>query len=312
MLYSVKTEDNVIRTTYLKGKREGTREYKLPCDIDKIPSVYEKNGERFFVENIEDPHRIFIFGAGHVAKALYDLACFLDIQTIVSEDREDFLNANRFPNAMRIITSDFDKTIPELGIRNTDSVVIMTRGHKDDYVVLKSILSLSEMPGYIGMIGSKSKVAYVFNSLIDEGFSKEKLKAVHAPVGLPFDTETPSEIALSIMAEIFTTRHKKGVSVVEEKTKKALSEIKNGIEVIITEKHGSGPREVGTRMVVTKDSVIGTIGGGSLEAHAINDAREMLNNNINVLEKHYSMNNNDASSIGMVCGGDCNLALVKL
>lgn len=302
----------MIRTTYLKGKREGVREYNLPKGVEKIPQIYETDNERFFVEKIEDPHRLFIFGAGHVSKSLYDLACFLDIQTIVSEDREEFLNASRFPNALRVITSDYESTIPELGIKNTDSVVIMTRGHKGDYNVLKSVLSLSGLPGYIGMIGSKSKVAYVFAALIEEGFSKDKIKAVHAPVGLPFDTETPPEIALSIMAEIFTTRHKKGVSIIEEKTKQALCEVKDGIEVIITEKHGSGPREVGTRMVVTKDSVIGTIGGGSLEAHAINDARKMLEDNITVLEKHYSMNNNDASSIGMVCGGDCNLALVKL
>lgn len=302
----------MIRTTYLSGKNKGKREYPSKTNNEKIPSICEVNGERYFIENIEDPHRLFIFGAGHVSKAVYELACFLDIQTIVAEDREEFLNAERFPKALRIITNDFSATIPEMGIKNTDSVVIMTRGHKDDYATLKEILLLNEQPGYIGMIGSKSKVAYVFEHLKEDGISKEKIKTVHAPIGLPFDTETPPEIALSIMAEIFSTRHKKSTSIIEEKTKKALAEVKDGIEVIITSKHGSGPREVGTRMVVTKNSVVGTIGGGSLEAHAINDARKMLEDKVIVLEKHYSMNNTDAQSIGMVCGGECTLALVKL
>lgn len=301
------------RYTYLSGKNEGLRCNSIDEDIEKFPSIIStKNGE-VFLENIEEPHHIYIFGAGHVSKALADQANLLNIQTTIIDDRDEFVSSSRFPLSFRICTSDYEGCIESIDFKTSDSVVIMTRGHKDDYLVLRCLLFKENLPSYIGMIGSNAKVKYVFDKLKNEdGISASLLKKVHSPIGLPFDTETPAEIALSIMAEIYTTRHTKGVSIVEKDTLEAINTLKDAIEVIIIEKHGSAPRNVGSRMVVNKNSVIGTIGGGAIEAECIKDAREMLKTNEKVIKKHYSLENKTAINLGMVCGGNITTAMVRL
>lgn len=301
----------MIRYTYLNGPYEGKRCSSIDEEMKTFPSLVETKSGKVFAEDIQEPHHLYICGAGHVAKAVYDLATLLEIATTVMDDREEFVSEARFKNAMRICTDSYEATIEAIDFKDSDSVVIMTRGHKDDYRSLKSVLEKDERPGYIGMIGSKSKIAFVYDKLKNDGISASVIKTVHAPIGLPFDTETPAEIALAILAEIYSSRHSKSLSIVEKDTLNAI-EKGEGIEVIIITKHGSAPRNVGTRLVVTADSVIGTIGGGAVENAAILEAKDMLSSSDKVREKHYSLESQTAINLGMVCGGNVDVAFVRL
>ena len=305
--------DTMYRYTYISGKKEGQIGYdKLPS-MTKYQSIEQTDDGEIFFENISEPLKLYIFGAGHVSKAVYNQAELLDIRTVVVDDRAEFLTPERFKNATRVCTEDYAATIASFDFKKSDAVVIMTRGHKDDYLALKyTLLKEGEHPDYIGMIGSKTKVAHVYDKLRTiDGISDDVLESVHSPIGLPFDTETPEEIALSILAEIYTFRHPKGMSIVEENTLKALRNEKNFIEVIIIKKNGSGPRNVGSRMIVKEDDVIGTIGGGAVENACILDAREMLKTSKITMQKDYSLESTTAANLGMVCGGHFRVAFVR-
>lgn len=298
--------------TYLDGKLKGERRDRISTKITSFPSIVDTDEGKVFAELIENPHHLYIFGAGHVSKALYDQANMLDLSVTVIDDRDVFLTEDRFKNALRLCTSAYEGTVAAFTFSKEDYVVIMTRGHKDDYRVLKAVLLSQDQPGYIGMIGSRGKVGYVKDHLKEEGVPQSLIDSVHAPIGLPFDTETPQEIALSIMAEIYTKAHTKGVSRIEKATLQALENEKDAVEVIIIEKHGSAPRNVGTRMIVKENSTIGTIGGGAIEQAAIHEARLLLKGEERVKIKDYSLESTTASNLGMVCGGDVKLALVRL
>ena len=104
---------------------------------------------------------------------------------------------------------DFVGVAKSIDFHVDDCVVIITHGHQHDEVVLKECLSKNKLPGYIGMIGSKEKVAATFSHLKQQGISNELLARVKAPIGLDIGARTPTEIALSIMAEIIARRYGK-------------------------------------------------------------------------------------------------------
>lgn len=147
--------------------------------------------------------KIYICGAGHVGKALYDFTQSLDFQSVVFDDREMFANPGRFPEA-KIIVEDFETGLPKLDPKANDSIVIVTRGHRYDEACLR--WALTHKVRYIGLIGSKVKISKLFQRLLDDGFAPEKLKNVRAPVGLDIGAVTVEEIALSIASELVAFR----------------------------------------------------------------------------------------------------------
>ena len=147
--------------------------------------------------------------------------------------------------------------------------VIVTRGHKDDRLCLEKTIRKPHL--YLGMIGSKGKVKKTFDALIEEGYSKEEVSNVHAPIGLDIKAQTPAEISISILAELIEIKNAKFSSSV---SKELLESNVHGTLCIIIDKKGSAPRGVGSMMLVHKDGVIDTIGGGKVEYQAILDAKE--------------------------------------
>ncbi len=162
-----------------------------------------------YIEPIGAPPFLYIFGGGHVGFALYQIATFLEFRIVIVDDRPAFASPDRFPKAYRIIQKDFEEAVREITFNPSDFAVIVTRGHSHDQQVLREILKKERLPGYIGMIGSKSKNARVFQNLEKEGISPELLKRVFAPIGLDIGGEKPEEIAISILAEIIAFRHGK-------------------------------------------------------------------------------------------------------
>ncbi len=151
---------------------------------------------------------LFIFGAGHVAKEVSDLALRVGFQSIVLDDREEFANEMRFPPPAALVHLDFfENCMQALSIDENSYVVIVTRGHLHDRIVLAQ--ALKTQARYIGMIGSKRKRDSIYAALRQDGFTDRDIERVHSPIGVPIKTETPEEIAVSIVAELIDVRAKK-------------------------------------------------------------------------------------------------------
>jgi len=164
---------------------------------------------KIFLEPIEGTPVLYVFGDGHIAVPLVQFAKTLEFDVVVVDDREEFANKNRFPLANEVKLGDFGSVVKSIDFREGDSVVIITRGHQHDEVVLKECLSKDGLPGYVGMIGSKEKIAATFSHLRQQGISEQLLAIVRAPIGLDIGARSPAEIALSIMAEIVAQRYGK-------------------------------------------------------------------------------------------------------
>lgn len=167
----------------------------------------EENTLRFF-EPIAKEERLIILGGGHISKYLCEFAAKTGFAVWVIDERQEFANKERFPDAKNVICGEFKTVLPELHINKNDYVAIVTRGHSCDGDCLYYILT-HEMPGYLGMIGSKRRVSAQFTMFKGMGISEEKIAQVHNPIGLPIKGVTPPEIAVSILAELILTKRTK-------------------------------------------------------------------------------------------------------
>jgi xanthine dehydrogenase accessory factor len=175
------------------------------ADRKKCAVVAEVEGKSFFVEPTFSPGTVYLFGAGHVSRPVAALSGMVGFSTVVLDDRSEFANAERFPNADRIIViPSYDNLFSGLDIDRDSYLVIVTRGHLHDKTVLEQ--SLHTSAGYIGMIGSRRKQHLLYQELMGKGFTEEDLKRVFNPIGLDISAETPEEIAVSIVAELIQVR----------------------------------------------------------------------------------------------------------
>jgi len=157
-----------------------------------------------FIEPILTTPALYIFGGGHISLPLSMIGKLLGFKIAVIDDRADFASAERFPDAEMVLADDFTKAFPKLKIDKTSYIVIVTRGHQHDELVLS--WALGTPAKYIGVIGSKTKVKTTYSHLLAKGVPKEKLDSVHSPIGLEIGAQTPEEIAVSILAEIVKVR----------------------------------------------------------------------------------------------------------
>jgi len=161
-----------------------------------------------FVEPILPQPMLYIFGGGHISGALARIAHQAGFSIGIVDDRDSFANAERFPMSSEIYTS-YEHAFEKIRPTSATYIVIVTRGHKDDMRVLAWAVETESRgfsPRYIGMIGSRRKVASVYKALEMAGVSPDKFERVHAPVGLDIGALTPEEIAVSITAELIAVR----------------------------------------------------------------------------------------------------------
>ncbi len=157
-----------------------------------------------YIEVVEAKPVFVVVGGGHVGRAVAKLADFLDFHVAVIDDREDFADAALIPEADEVICDDFEVALRQYPIDGNTSIVLVTRGHKQDELSLRCCLGRGA--GYLGMIGSKRRTATVLEHLRDEGFPAEELEKIRTPIGLDIGAETPEEIAISILAEVIALR----------------------------------------------------------------------------------------------------------
>ncbi|MFW6324182.1 MAG: XdhC family aldehyde oxidoreductase maturation factor [Desulfovibrionales bacterium] len=159
----------------------------------------------YLIEPMVAPCTAVIVGAGHVGHATARLTALTGFRTVVMDDREEFANKDRFPEAAEIhVLPSFADCFEKIVLNRRSFVVILTRGHLHDRDVLAQTLPTEA--GYIGMIGSRSKREAIYQSLLNQGFSQTDLDRVHCPIGLSIKAETPAEIGVSIVAEMIQAR----------------------------------------------------------------------------------------------------------
>jgi xanthine dehydrogenase accessory factor len=157
------------------------------------------------VEPHAAPHTAVVVGAGHVGLHTARMARAVGFRTVVLDDRKEFANRERFPEANEVkVIPGFTGCFDELGVNGASFVLILTRGHVHDKVVLAQALKTGA--GYLGMIGSRKKRDAIYDALVEEGVPREELSRVFCPIGLDIDAETPEEIAVSIVAEMIQIR----------------------------------------------------------------------------------------------------------
>jgi len=168
-------------------------------------SVLPLKDSRVMIDRIRRFKTMYCFGGGHVAVPTAHLAALVGFRVVVVDDRPEFANAERFPEAYNVlVTEDFNHALDGLEIDKDSFIVIVTRGHQYDRAVLEQ--SLKTPAGYIGMISSRKKRDAVYEALMAAGVKKEQLELVHSPIGINIGGETPEEIAVSIVAELISVR----------------------------------------------------------------------------------------------------------
>jgi len=204
------TEAKVIEETK-QALKEGKRRF-LTYHLTKEQAALDEGAicggdMKIFIDILQPKEEVLIFGAGHIAVCVSKLAKMVGFRAVIIDDRKEFANQNRFPEADEIIAEEIEEALTHLNITPSTYIIILTRGHLKDEEVLTLVIRSGA--AYIGMIGSRNKNATVFQQLTKKGISQEELNKVHAPIGIDINAQTPEEIAVSIMAEIIQVRREK-------------------------------------------------------------------------------------------------------
>jgi xanthine dehydrogenase accessory factor len=165
------------------------------------PTAKNEDALVVIAERLVERRSLLIFGAGHVGYSIARLGVIIGLDVILTDDRRDFLEkAKSSDPGIQTILVDFTNIADRIRMRSIPAVVIVTRGHQCDEVILRQIANYDV--GYIGMIGSRRRVEGIFRRLRDQGVSDSLLRRVKAPIGLDIGAKTPQEIAVSVHAEI--------------------------------------------------------------------------------------------------------------
>jgi len=156
-----------------------------------------------FIEPIEATPVMCVLGAGHVAVPLARMAAACGFQVEVVDDRVEFANAERFPEA-RLLVGSFREAASQLTLGPNTFAVVVTRGHAGDAQALESVLGKGLR--YVGLLGSRAKAVHVLSALRERGVEAQEVAAVHTPIGLDIGARSPEEIAVSILAEMIAVR----------------------------------------------------------------------------------------------------------
>lgn len=191
----------------IANRRPQIIHYELDDDFAQESGLICGGQMDVYIEPIEPSPELYIIGAGHVGFHLARLAHEVGFQVHIVDDRVKFANRERFPDATTVTAEDIPAWLDRTTLPSHAYVVIVTRGHTNDLNALRA-LSQRDLR-YLGLIGSRAKVARIYEALIEGQVPSEALKGVHAPIGLDIGAVTPQEIAVSILAELIAVKHGK-------------------------------------------------------------------------------------------------------
>jgi xanthine dehydrogenase accessory factor len=200
-----------ILTEYKTEIQQSTSSYHIDSEPVFHNLIHRNEIQRFrlplgeiIIEPVTCSPDLFIFGAGHVGKSICHFASECGFRVVVIDDREQFVNSVRFPKAAQTMLIDFLCAFDHITLSSSSYIVIATRGHQYDEAILERALQTPVR--YIGMIGSRRKVESIYERLLKNGVSIEKLKHVYAPIGMDIGAVTLEEIAISIVSQLIRVR----------------------------------------------------------------------------------------------------------
>ena len=267
-----------------------------------------------FVERFGGVPQLVVCGGGHVGENVVRLAKLLGLPVCGLEDRPEYADALRAAGADTVFCAPFEEGLARVRGGEECYFVVVTRAHSFDVVCLKSILQ--KPAAYVGMMGSKGRSALVRTQLAELGLPQNRIDVLHAPIGLPIGSKTAEEIALSILAEIVSIKSKRQQT---EGFAPALLDALAGrkgpaVLCTIVARHGSMPREVGSKMLVLPGgSTVGSVGGGVMEYHVRQLVEQMLAGSAAPcqLAAFTTEGEHDAAAIA-ACGGSMEVFLQRL
>jgi xanthine dehydrogenase accessory factor len=188
----------------LTSGRQSLLHYELNDDFAQENGLICGGQMDVHVDPLDPAPRLYVIGAGHVGWHLARAAAEIGFKLRVVDDREKFANRDRFPEAEEILVEPIAEWLHRAEIPSSSYVVVVTRGHTHDLDAMRALAARDLR--YLGLIGSRAKVARIRTALIAEGMPPECLDRVHAPIGLAIGAVTPAEIAVSILAELIAVR----------------------------------------------------------------------------------------------------------
>ena len=262
-------------------KPEGLLARNLPalagCGASGLLSL---EGVRVFVEKFGGTSRLVLCGGGHVAESVVRLAVMLGLPVTGLEERPDYADALRRAGAETVLCGPYAETLARVEGSAETYFVIATRAHAFDVECLTEICK--KRSAYVGMLGSRSRAALVRRQLTEAGADPVGVEGLHAPIGLAIGAKTAQEIALSILAQIVEIKsHRQLTEGFTPEIRAAWAQCRqeqtDAVLATIVSRHGSMPREVGTKMLILPDgSTAGSVGGGIMEYRARQLAEKML------------------------------------
>ena len=221
-----------------------------------------------YAERFGGKTEIVLCGAGHVALAVVRMAKLLSMHVTVIDDRSEFTEKAEAAGADLTICDSFEHALEGIPGNANTAFIVMTRAHVYDKVCLRKILEKPRL--YLGMMGSHGRAALIREEFLASGYEKKTMDTIHMPIGLEIHSETPEEIAVSILAELISIANSsaKGFGYSSEMLSALRTVTENPLAMaVIVRKEGEAPRNPGAKLFVRPDgTLIGTIGGGFAEA----------------------------------------------
>ena len=282
--------DNEL-VTVIRGAQTGTKmlltdgKVVWPSDPEKCPDMDALPQDAVYREKLGHIQTLVVCGAGTVGLCVIRLGKFLGWRVVSVEDREEFAKQAETAGSDEVLCGEFSGILSGIAYDSDTFFVVVTREHSYDMACLGEILK--HPFGYLGMMGSHKRTAKMRRSLTQEGWPQDLIDRLHAPIGLSIEAQTPEEIAVSIAAEMILEKERRTDRYhfpddILRKVREVLqmqeeNPAAHAVLATITRQIGSTPRKAGARMLVLPDgSIIGTIGGGSMEAEVIRRSVEGL------------------------------------
>ncbi len=205
--------EKIVIEEALKALSEGKpRLLKLALRRDNIPKDAIPTNQlcggvvEIFINVVQPSPRLILVGGGHVGKPIADIANMVGFRVIVIDDKEELANPVRYPYAESVIVGKPDDEVGKLQFVKSDVLVIAYGEVETDYRVLKKLVEV-KFPGHVWALCSRSRCAWMLKRLMDEGFNLADFRGrLHMPAGLDISSDTPEEIAVSILAEVICVR----------------------------------------------------------------------------------------------------------
>ena len=289
-------EGDFLLATVLEGPAQGERvllRNTAPVWPEELPAFWGEHlpalaavtssgilksaGQRIFVECFGAAPQLVVCGGGHVGASVVRLARLLGLPVCALEDRPDFADDLRDAGAEEVLCAPFSESLAQISGGAECYFVVVTRAHNCDLECLTAILQ--KPAAYVGMMGSRGRTALVRRQLTEAGLDPARVEALHAPIGLAIGAKTAEEIALSILAEIVQIKSARPLT---EGFSPAILAALGALDTpavlaTIVSRHGSTPREVGSKMLLLPDGrTVGSVGGGIMEYRVQQLAAKML------------------------------------